>query len=314
MNAKPHRIDFHHHMFPPTYIGDEQIRDELAYVPKLAQWTPQMSLDAMDEGGIATAILCLRSPGTWFGDAEKAARLARECNEYATKLKGDHKGRFGLFATPPLPDIDLALAEIAYAYDVLKTDGVGLFTCYGERWIGDPDFRPVMEELNRRKAVVHIHPQPPYYYRKIIRNVPQSAMEYLFDTTRAITSLLYNGVFTDFPEIRFIFCHAGGALAAVDGRVERAVNYADGVAERLPNGPRHELQKLYFECATSAIPATLGALLDFIPKSQILFGTDSPVVAPAPTIEGLHTKLGLTPKEIMDIERNNALRLFPQFA
>ncbi len=306
-------IDFHHHFFPPAYMDTPEIRDELAYVPSLFDWTPQRSIDWMDANGTGTALLSLRSPGVWFGDRDRAIALALSVNDYGSDLKQQYKGRFGLFATLPLPDIDAALAEIARALDELGAEGIGLFTCYGEQWLGDPVFFPVLEELNRRKAVVFVHPQPPYYYRWIMKGVPPSAMEYLFDTTRAITSMLYNGAFTRFPDIKFIFSHAGGVLPSALARIDRAQIYTESARENLPEGVRPALARVYFDCTTSATPENLGALLGFVPKSNIVFGTDSPVGNPQVTLNGL-ASLGLGDDTVHDILRGNAERLLPQLA
>jgi 6-methylsalicylate decarboxylase len=305
-------IDFHHHMFPPAYMDTPEVAEELAYVPSLFDWTPQRSLDAMDEHGIATALLSLRTPGPWFGDSARATKLSRAVNDYATELRVKHTGRFGLFATVPLPDIDGALREIARAFDELKAEGIGLFTCYGEKWLGHPDYDPVLEELNRRSAVVFVHPAPPHAYRWIMHGVPPSAMEYLFDTTRAITSVLYNGVLRRFPNIRFVFTHAGGVLPAVLGRMDRAQSYTPAAKANLPDGIHAELAKLYFDCTTSATPQNFGHVRDLVPPTQLLFGTDSPVGQPAATLGPLR-KL-VDEQAFHDITRGNALRLFPHLA
>ncbi len=310
------RIDIHHHMFPPAYLAYPPIRDELSYVPPVFDWTPEHSLRVMDEHDIRTAVLSLRSPGVSFGDIDKARELARAVNDYATELKIKHPGRFGLWATLPLPDVEGSLAEIERALDTLGSEGIGLFTSYGEQWLGDPAFEPVLAELNRRKAVVFVHPQPPYYFRHIVKNVPPSANEYLFDTTRAITSLLYNGSFARHRDIRFIFCHAGGALPAVAGRIGRiATRYYPEVRDALPpGGVNAEFAQLYFDCSTSVLPGSLGALLDFVPASQIVLGTDSPVVNAADTLGPLHQWGRFTAEEIRGIESLNMLRLLPQLA
>jgi len=119
------------------------------------------SLEDMDEGEVATAILSVTQITMRIDDREKVRRLARECNDYSAKLVADHRGRFGMFAALPIPDIDGCLKEIAYAYDVLKADGIGLYTSYHDKWLGDPAFDPIFAELDRRKAVIYVHPATP---------------------------------------------------------------------------------------------------------------------------------------------------------
>ena len=150
------RIDVHHHFAPPAWVTEVKGRPLLQAAN--TTWTPEKSIDDMDRGDVAAAMVSITNPGLWFGDAAVTRRLARACNEYGAKLVQDHPTRFGLLAAMPLPDVDGTLAEIAYAYDTLHADGVALFTSYGDTWLGNSAFRPVMAELNRRKAVVHVHP------------------------------------------------------------------------------------------------------------------------------------------------------------
>src|SRR6266852_5916224 len=155
-STKPYRIDIHHHFGPSVWVAEVKGRPLLQAAN--TTWTPAKSIEDMDRGGVAASVVSITNPGLWFGDATVTRRLARACNEYGAKLVQEHPTRFGLFAAMPLPDVDATLKEIAHAYDTLKADGIGLFTSYGDTWLGNPAYRPVMEELNRRKAVVHVHP------------------------------------------------------------------------------------------------------------------------------------------------------------
>ena len=154
--AKPPLIDVHHHIVPPFYLAENRERIAGSRGGQISaawlDWEPRKALDAMDQHGVATAVLSLSTPGVWFGDAEAARRTARQCNDYAADLARSHPRRFGLFSVLPLPDTDGSLREIEYALDVLKADGVGLLTSYGDKWLGDAAYQPVFEELNRRKA------------------------------------------------------------------------------------------------------------------------------------------------------------------
>src|SRR5438093_3483270 len=143
-------IDVHHHFAPPAWVAE--VRGRPLLQPANTTWTPEKSIEDMDRGGVAAALVSITNPGLWFGDAAATRRVARACNDYGAKLVQDRPTRFGLFAAMPLPDVDATLAEIAYAYDTLKVDGIGLLTSYGDVWLGHPMFRPVMEELNRRRA------------------------------------------------------------------------------------------------------------------------------------------------------------------
>ena len=155
-------------------------------------------------------LFCLSPVGFWFGDRQAAVRTARRVNEYAADLVRSHPGRFGLFAIIPLPDTEASLREIEYAYSDLKADGIGLATSYDDKWLGHPEYQPVLEELNRRKAVVFVHPTTPLCCRTLLPDVSPILIEIPQDTARAVTNLLFTGTFARFKDIRFIFTHAGG--------------------------------------------------------------------------------------------------------
>jgi predicted TIM-barrel fold metal-dependent hydrolase len=247
----------------------------------------------------------------WFGGAKAARTLARICNEYTAKMISDHPGRFGFFAAIPLPDQESSLREAAYALDVLKADGIGLVSSYDNKWPGDATFAPVFEELNRRKTVVFIHPAVPGCCDHLMPSIPASTLEFLFDTTRAITSLLVNGTFSRFPDIRFIFCHAGGAMPVLAARTAAFVQRHKEIADRVPNGANFELKKLYYDVANSTNPSSMAALMNVVATSQMLFGSDFPYVPAAVTANGLD-HFGLSSADLQAINRENATRLFPR--
>src|SRR5688500_8112993 len=202
------RIDVHHHFAPPAWVAE--VKGKPLLQAANTRWTPAQSIEEMDRGGVSAAVIEITNPGLWFGDNAAAARVSRACNDYGAKLVQDHPTRFGLFAAMPLPDVDATLKEIEYAYDTLKVDGIGLFTSYGDLWLGNPTFRPVMEELNRRRDVVHVHPTAANSCRNQDHGAAPGSMEYGTDTTRAILGVAFNGDAGRFPGIRFIWSHAGG--------------------------------------------------------------------------------------------------------
>jgi len=311
---KGHRIDVHHHILPPPYM--QRARDQILAISdrdhsRLLNWTPAGAVEEMDKAGIATAITSLGLPGVWFGGAKAARSLARSCNEYTAKMAKDYPGRFGFFAAVPLPDQESSLREAEYALDVLKADGIGLVSSYENKWPVDATFAPLFEELNRRKAVVFIHPAVPGCCDHLMPGIPASTIEFLFDTTRAITSLLVNGTFSRFPDIRFMFCHTGGTMPMVAARTAAFVQRHKEIADRLPKGTDFELKKLYHDVANSTNRSSMTALMNLVPTSQILFGTDFPYVPAAVTANGVD-QFGLSPTDLQAINRENATRLFPR--
>ena len=296
---------------PPAYIEKRLALGVGEGPTEVSQWTPARTLEQMDKNGIATAVLSLSQPGINFDDVDETRKMLRYCNEYGAETVRDHPGRFGLFVSLPLTDIDGSLRELEYGFDVLKADGVGLLTSYGQKYPGDPVFEPIWQELNRRKAVAFFHPNLPVCCRGLLADVPGPTIEYQFNTARAITNLLYSGTLTRYPDIRYIFCHSGGAMTPQVGRIVRHAEESKKIAARLPNGAWAEIKKLYYDTAQSTFPWNFGALKSFVPISHILLGSDYPYVTPAETIEPL-LKLGLSEDELRAVTRDNALALLPR--
>lgn len=316
--SAPDRIDVHQHFVSPAYYATLNRKNAVAPVPGLANWkafSPARAVEELDRLGVATAMMSVTAPGVWFGDVMEARRLARELNEYATaQMVTAYRGRFGLFAVLPVPDVDGCLEEIAYAFDTLKVDGVGLLSSYGDRWLGDKSFAPVFDELNRRRAVVYVHPTDAACCPNLIPGIPPQLLEYPTDTTRTIVSLVVSGTATRTPEVRFVFSHAGGTLTGMAGRLLGA----DAGADRLvrpaqPDSRLHHLRRFYYDTAGATNPVNMQALKTLVSLSQVLFGTDTPFFDGAGTVAGLRNS-GLTAAEIRAIERDNPLRLLPRLA
>src|SRR5436305_6082892 len=219
----PSIVDTHHHFFPRPYLEPLAAWNEKAGLPGQTPiqraWSVNRAIDDMDRNGVATAVLSISTPGIWFGEAGAARKMARICNDYGAEMTRAHPGRFGLFASVPMPDVDGTLREIEYAFDVLKADGIGFMTSYGDKWPGDSTFAPVFAELNRRKAIAYFHPLAPNCCAgMLVPTVTGSPVEYMFDTTRAVASLLVNSTFAQMKDVRFLISHAGGTNPKEAGR------------------------------------------------------------------------------------------------
>jgi predicted TIM-barrel fold metal-dependent hydrolase len=306
-SGAPYRIDVHHHLVPPAFIA-EIGKDHPIEAPS-RNWSPARSIEDMDRAGVATAVTSITAPGLWFGHVEQARRLARACNEYAADLSARYPRRFRIFACLPLPDIDGSLAEIDFAFGALKADGIALFTHYGDKWLGDPAFSPVFEELNRRGAVVYTHPITSQCAKNLVPDVPPQTIEYGTDTARAIASFVFSGSAFKYSDIRIIFSHAGGTMPFL---VERFENLAQifSKKERIPNGVVAELKRFYYDTAQSANPAAMGCLKHLVDVDQIVFGTDFPYRTAEKHVTGLR-KCDFSDGELRAIERDNAVRLMP---
>ena len=306
--ARAQRIDIHHHFAPPAWVAEVKGRPLLQ--PANTSWTPAKSIEDLDSAGSAAAVISITNPGLWFGDNQATNRVARACNEYGAKLVQQYPTRFGLFAAMPLPDIDATLKEIAYAYDVLKVDGVGLFTSYGDMWLGNAAFGPVMAELNRRKAVVHVHPTAANCCRNLTYGAAPGSIEYGTDTTRAIIGVTFNGDTTRYPDIRFIWSHAGGSAPFFAGRIDGGSGNAK---DRMPAGFIAEAKKFYYDTAGAANRGAIASLLELVSSSQILFGTDFPPGGTNLAVAKAVAELGFFKEDALRaIERENALRLLPR--
>jgi predicted TIM-barrel fold metal-dependent hydrolase len=309
----PHRIDTHNHPYPPSYI--DKTRAVLkatthAFYDRITKWQPSQTLEAMDKNGIAVSVLSIGTPNVWLGDAQSSRALARECNEAAARMQSDHRGRFGHFATLALPDTDGSLREIEYAFDTLNADGIALTTNYLDKYPGDQAFAPVFDELNRRKAVVYFHPHAASFAYNAVPDIPPPTIEFPFDTTRAIVSLLFSGTLSRCRDIQWIFSHGGGALAMIANRLVGLARTRPELAARVPEGVKAALSKLYVDVVGVSTPGALKAVLDVVPMSQLLFGTDYPFWAPELAIDAL-AALKLNAADLAAIERGNALRLLP---
>lgn len=307
--AKPHRIDVHHHISPPPWVAE--MKKFKLDSPPVNNWTVQRSLDDMDRGGVATSIISTTQPAVGFLGAKEAAEVARASNEYARKLTQDHPGRFGVFALLPMPHVDETLKEIAYALDVLKCDGVGFMTSYGDKLLGDKAFAPVMEELNRRKATAYTHPNDPACCINLTTGVPTGAIEWATDTTRTIASLIFSGASARYKDINFIFSHGGGTITSLTDRFSTWVVSIPSFKARGFTGESvmAEVKRFYYDTAQVANPINMAALSRMVATSQIVFGSDYPYRTAEDHVKGL---AGIfNSGELKMIERDNALRILP---
>ena len=299
------RIDVHNHLTPPILLqtlGAEALGG-------FAKWTPEKALEALEESGVSTAMASV--PPHY--DPSTVDRIARGCNEYAARLAADHPGRFGVFAFLPMPHVDVTLREIEYAFDTLKADGVGLYTNYGDKWLGDPAFNLVFEELNRRKAVVFTHPITANCCKDLISGINDGAIEWQTDTTRAIAQMIFGGAQERYPNVRVIFSHGGGTMPFL---IERFTTMAKSpkFAAKFPQGFGGAAAKFYYDTAQVSNPPAMSALTKVVPMSQILFGTDYPARSIADHVKGLKECGVLGAQDLQKIDRENALALMPQFS
>ena len=325
--AAGRRVDVHHHFTSPGWFKELEAAD---LVPNARKgWTPAKSIEVLDKSGTATALLSTGQAGGAFtpdrlkqrGISEaKAAqdirRLAREANEYGAKMASDYPGRFILMASLTMPDLDNSLKELEYALDTLKAGGAFLPTSHGDKYIGDPSFTPLLEELNRRKVTVYTHPTDAACCINIIPNLAPNTIEYGTDTTRMIMSLVVNDAPNKFRDIRWIFSHAGGTMPFL---IERIVGQRGQLAEYLkkpaePGSKLDQLRRFYYDSAQTANPVAMGALKQVVGIEQMVFGTDFPYSTMVDHVKGLAECGVFTAPELEQLYRRNAERIMPQLA
>ena len=316
VGEKAGRVDVHHHFFPPL------AKQRFGPLPAIQDYTPGLSLEAMDRAGVETAVLSL--PMRLADDATEvdgeAVALVREANEYAARAASDYPGRFRFFAYLPMPDIDATLQELEYAFDSLGASGVGFLSSYGNRWLGSADFRPVFDELNRRHALAYTHPYDAPCCRQLLPNTLPQTVEWNTDTSRAIWSLINDGeerpgttvptpsAATRYSNVRFIWSHGGGTLLGLVGRFlagERGLS-VDLAAQPEVNSRLYHLRRFYYDTAGSANTIQMPALASLVGASQIVLGSDFPFLSAEDTVRALHASR-LDPAVVSRIERDNVL-------
>ncbi|MEC0234174.1 amidohydrolase family protein [Paenibacillus kribbensis] len=339
-------FDIHHHFIPEVYRKALQKWGvKTSGGASIKNWKIQDSIELMNRLGIQTALGSISEPGLLpIKDQNEASLLAREVNEFMARVIQDYPQRFGAFALIPLPDVEAALDEIHYALDVLKLDGIGLLSNYETSYLGDTDFDPVFDELNRRKAVVFIHPSsPPASFRRPEFIPYDFVEEFTFNTTRAVSNLIFSGTIARCPDIRFVLAHGGGTIPFLRGRIgeiQRSMKSAfkhpishvkdltqysreqlREVGHLLPRvlqnqDPEVYMRQFYYDTALTTDQSPLSALMQTTTITHILYGSDAHFA----TEEWCH-KMKLQIREYegfgeagqRQILYENALHLFPRF-
>lgn len=300
-------IDIHYHVTTDA-MRKAAGGNNLAIIPK---WTPQNALATMDREGVEISVISMPVSPETIPEGEAAHRsFARDANQEAAAIVAARPQRFRFFASLPLPYIDATLEEIHYAFDVLKADGVYMSTSYTDKWLGDPVFRPVMNELNRRKSIVYTHPMGAACCVSLMPYVSPPVVEYGTDTTRAIASLIFSGTAAQLPDIRFLFSHAGGAAPFL---FERFDLESRRTKQQTPAGALPLFRAFFYDTAQAANPYALGTLLRLVPSTQVLFGSDYPWRTAGEQLTAMDA-MNLGTAVTDDIRARNARRILPSLA
>lgn len=306
------RIDVHHHWHPPV------IRSAFEGVAigsswPGGEWNVATALSLMDRFDLRIAMLSVRNPR-----ARVTVEQCRQINESAAQMVADHPTRFGAMAYLPQYDPDAATAEVTYALDTLALDGVGLSPSIDNQYLGEPFYEDLLAELDRRRAVVLLHPTNPPYLDDIGLSIRSSVYEYVFETTRAIANLIMSGSIERYPNIRWITAHAGGAAPYIAARLaDQGPRFDPAIRERAPQGVIAYMKTLYYGTAQATSRYSLSALLELVDASHVVFGTDLPISPPSLIEESddvLGAFEGLSDADRTRIQSGNALTLFPRLS
>jgi len=315
--AEAGMIDVHFHLIPQFYREAVYEAGTGPAIARYPDWTPSLALELMDKHGIALAITSLAQPGVGFLPGDKASAFARRCNDYAAELIAQHPKRFGCFGLVPMHDIEAAIAETRYCLEILHFEGISLFASYGEKFLGDAMFDPLLSYLEANSAVVHVHPSLHPSSKSLDLPWPGFMIEYVFDTTRAAVNLLFCGALERFPNIRFILSHAGGTLPYIAWRL----SVAPMIDARLKQRSRDEilaaLKTFWYDNALASGAQPMGALSRIAAKERIVFGSDWPFCNDRVVTEEVADFTApnfLSFDTMAMIARENALTLLPRRA
>ena len=310
-------VDMHHHMLPDffweaTNAGDAPVGG-IAPPP----WSRAAAISFLDDAGIDVAITSISTPGVHTGDDGAARALARRCNELSAQLMRERPDRFGGFGCLPLPDVAGALAELSYALDDLALDGVVLFSNSRGVYLGDARFRPLFDELQRRKALVFVHPNASPDPSAHQLGLPDSLIDFTADTTRAVAQLHYSGTFARTPDVRYVFSHAGGTVPYLAGRfnIVDEMNVIPGAERRGTAGDA--FRRLYWDTALSWGDPVLRMLRSVVGIDQVVFGSDYPYLRRDLAVgcrKHLEDSAELTDEERAAVLGGTATTLIPRLA
>jgi predicted TIM-barrel fold metal-dependent hydrolase len=318
-------IDVHHHYAPPGWLKVLAEQKALNVEPWMG-WSPAKAIEAMDRAGVQLSYSSITVPGIYFAEGfgnqqappgakfkNDVVALAREANEFGARMKSDHPGRFGIWASLPLPDVDASLKEIDYAFDKLKLDGIGLITSIGTKYMGDKSFAPVFDELNRRNAIVYTHPGAGPCCLYALPGVGPTTLEYSHDTARTIVSWVSSGSAERFPNVKWIFSHGGGSIWSAR-YIGGEIGTDPKTFANRTQAPRllSFLRKFYYDTAASSNFLQMENLKTLVGTSQIVLGSDHPYGDPLTYVLDLRELQAsgvFTPQERQAIERENATRL-----
>lgn len=271
-------VDVHAHFLTEEYVA-AAIAECIEHpdgMPQWPSWSAEQHLSLMQDNGIRHAILSISSPGVSFAGVANAPALAQHVNDFAARTVAAHPERFSFFASLPLPDVDAAISEAIRATDIHGAAGVVLMSNSGGHYLGDESLDPLWECLDARRSIVFVHPTSPPDARAMSLGRPAPMLEFMFETTRTITDLVFADVMSRYPHIRFLIPHCGAALPLLAARIElfRSLWPASNGAAPGPLTTDAQLQRMWFDMAGHPLPTQAGVLRSVVGSDHVLYGSD----------------------------------------
>jgi aminocarboxymuconate-semialdehyde decarboxylase len=242
--------------------------------------TPAMTnvkqrLEDMDRAGIDVEVISLSTPNVFFAGAEHQPAVARTINDSYAKLIAAHPTRFKGFASIPMDAPDAALAELHRALDELKLNGVILLSNIGGKPLTSPEYRPFFAEANRMKLCIFLHPMLPAQSDAFREYVLGPIIGFPFDTSLAVARMCYDGMFAEFPDIRWIIGHLGGAVPYLMERMDNGYRDFPECRTKINQLPSFYLKRLYYD-TVSFSPHTLTMVRNMVGADHMVMGSDYP--------------------------------------
>jgi aminocarboxymuconate-semialdehyde decarboxylase len=291
----PHyKFDLHTHYYPPIYFDKiRELPSEFSFDKspsgqtiikyrgaRFFGVTPPMTdvakrLEDMDRVGIDVEVVSLSTPNVFFADAQHQPEIARLVNDSYTELIATHPARFKAFASIPMDAPDAALDELHRAINELKLNGVILLSNIGGARLTSPEYRPFFAEANRMKLCILLHPMLPANTEPFREYVLGPIVGFMFDTTLAVARMCFDGMFREFPDIRWIVAHLGGAVPYLMERMDNGWRDFSECREKIDELPSTYLKRLYYD-TVNFNPHTLMMVREMIGSDHMVMGSDYP--------------------------------------
>jgi predicted TIM-barrel fold metal-dependent hydrolase len=318
MNEHGHKrflIDVHAHFVTDGYVDAAKLAghvnpDGMTGYPS---WDAREHLELMNQWGIRTSMLSISSPGVHFGDDQAARALAREVNEFGAMVAREHPGRFGHFASLPLPDVTGSIQEAGYALEELGSHGLAIETNADGSYLGDERYEPLWTQLDRRRAVVFVHPTSPRCADAVSLGRPRPMLEFIFDSTRTVSDLVFSGALSRYPGIEWIFTHGGGTLPLLADRIELFRTVFMGGDPDETSAP-DQIRRLWFDMAGTPFPNQIPALINAFGSDRLLYGSDycwTPAAGTTAQIRSIDDAPQPEGETWRELTTRNALTLLP---